>query len=239
MWARFGITFVSTFPAAIALLRDSPGGVVILDPALAERAVGDLLGAARAAAADIVLYVHWDNGVASRILAALRTVVPVDIMCAGVDDSPNHLARVIDGPFESSVRMLALEKLADAIERLPVNVRAAIIEPFVSVRLPPSALQLAVSHGLVPRTFERYLTKAGIVPPSDILRGAGVARARDLMTRTPNALSIIAEGSGLRSTTGLRSAFRWAVGVSPREAVTRLPSEEFARRLADSLLLRD
>ena len=222
-------------PSALALLDAAPGGILLFDPVLSDYARDAVLTAAAAAGAQVILYTQWHHAVANRILAATKVVVPLDIVCPNLEDIPERLVRLLDAPYAHSVPTLTIENVADAIQRLPVDERALIVDAFVGPRTFLSAPALAETHGFELRTFERHLGKAGLVPPSDILRCAGVARAREMLASSAASLAVIAERCGLRTESGVVHAFHWCLALPPHEAVRSLDSYEFSRQLADRM----
>jgi hypothetical protein len=235
-WTRFAIRFPTSIPAAVELLAVEPGGVLLLDPALSNHACEVLLAAATSVGTDVVLYATWSDSIVQRIVEVLRHTLPLDLVFTERDDDVARLAAIFASPYGLSVPAITLKELGPQLSRLSWGEQTAVVAAFFAPHAAQNIAQLIASRRVVLRTFERHAARAGLASPRDILRGAGVARSRNILVGETVSLAIAAERSGLHSEAGLIDAYHWAVQMPPRLAARSLAPRDFANRLATSLL---
>jgi hypothetical protein len=175
----------ASFRHALSALANEPGGTLVLDPAdCAPAAVDQLLSAAAAAGAQVVIYTTLDRtGIRSilNIVARTRAV----LVLSGVEDERAilraHLSEVPNLAVASSV----LHALAPRMQWLREPIVTAIVELFAGEVIPQDVPTFFSSAKVNRRTGERDIARAGIAaplgtPPSlEDLEGA--------LTRVPRA----------------------------------------------------
>jgi AraC-like DNA-binding protein len=238
MWAQLNIAFARSISEATGIIRLGRGGFVIYDPfSIGASATADLLTAAEDAGASVILYFHLNCIRQPGALPLILRANPVDVILANFDRIPEALASRIAASAASAVPLLIIRHLASRTARLSPHAKAATLDPFISGHRIRSARELANRHDVSLRTLQRDFGRAGLRAPGDFLRAASVAACWETLRYSSNSLSISAKQAGFSRVSSLGDAFKWAIGMPPRQSVAELTPAQVASAIARTLSL--
>lgn len=222
-------------PRGFAAALDTSPAIAVLDPsAIRDDVFRSLIATIIEIGIPVVLYGEASAGASFRVLETAARI-PVEVVFQGSSDEATLLRRAISADGHPTVTGLLLHKLSNRLVRTPSQVPDRVIGVFGGL----SAGQLSESLG-IPANRDQSVSRvwafnSGLESPSAIENCARVGRACDYLIASAKGVDAVAEQL-VWSVRTMRAQFTRRLGLSPRQAASRLSVDEIAARLIASAL---
>jgi AraC-like DNA-binding protein len=224
------VTFAGYKDLCQALKNGSYDSLVI-DTALVGTDCTEIIRCIKSTHLPVLVYIEANP----RSIALFLELLPAgvsQVVLRGIDDSETMLARALG---ELPLRNLGIDFLYSFrpnLSRVPVHLRAALIEVF-STRPVPSPKALAATAGATRRSIDRWLSDAGLRPISWFISLARLLSALPLLV-AGESISLAVQASGFGSRRTFERLTTELTGLSVSQLVLRFVAapEEVTRDLA-------
>lgn len=219
-----------------AAVRRRPADVVVLDPTVPGtlRVAETVLLRQRYPSVPVVVYTHLTP-------AALRLVVELakhgleHVVLHRFDDDPRRFSELLAQLPGHALGDMLLERLQEAIGRMPSKVGGAVTRMMRSPRQYSAVDDLAAGAGMTRRQLYRVLEAAGFTSPRLLVQSARLVRAFAFLRDPGRLLDDVSTKLGYSEPRVLNRLMLEMVGVRPLEARELLGPEEFVERVAARL----
>jgi AraC-like DNA-binding protein len=222
------------------IVRRTPVDVVVVDPSV---------GGAPSAMEIVALRTrHPSLAVLPYVMLSpesLRTVVELarhgvhQLVLHRFDDDAARLRELVLRQPGDQLTELVLERLTEALGRLPLPLGRAVRDLFRAPQQFQSALDLVATSGQPRRSLYRQLAAAGLASPRTLVQGARVLRAYVYLGDPGALVEDVATKLGYASARILVRHAREVADESPSALRRRLSPEQFVNVLVRLLLCAD
>jgi len=192
----------------------------------------DIAALASATGKPVILIGTLTKLTAQAVLEFLRTC-PADVLFSDAEIDADLLRARLRAAIPQSVSAHLLRLLRLQIDLLPDDLLLGSLRLFGTLPLPSSAHEFSLRLGIVDRTAERRMKRAGFRSTARLLMSVRLALAWDML-RQSRSLSIedMAARSGYATVRRLRQHARGLLGLSPHVLIHTAPSMDLLTRLA-------
>ena len=210
--------------------------IAVLDPLLS-RGVGSIPAALHAAHTPSVLYICLTPEHAQAATEFVR-MMPAPVITLGYGDDTRALTEVLALSGRATRGALLLDRIAQALSRLPRHVANGVAEANRSHTRVTSTEQLACYCGVHRASLARLFAQASLAPASHLVAVLGLVQEYAALANRDVPLAIVAHRLGLTSARTLDARCTAASGYSARDVRAGISLERFCDACA-SRLMRD
>jgi len=153
----------------------------------------------------------------------------------GLDDDPQHLRQMLERQPGILLSERMVGRLRLHLSRLPVGAAGALERLIRNPAAFHGVTDVTLAASLPKRSLYRYLSRAGLASPRELVVGARLLRAYAFLREPAYSLDAVARHVRFSDSDTMSRAMKWGVGSTPGRARDRMGPDEFVERLAARL----